>query len=67
MSALPLPSDCLSVLPLSSTCPWVSPLSFAIGSWSEAESREALELCMGACLQLKAAMRDTLVQAAAGG
>ena len=34
------------------------------GCWGEAEGREALELCMGACMQLRETMREVLVQAA---
>lgn len=34
------------------------------GCWSGPEMRDALELCMGGCGQLKALMRDTLLAAA---
>jgi hypothetical protein len=35
------------------------------GSWSAAQAREALELALGGCAQLRAGMRDVLLAAAA--
>jgi hypothetical protein len=37
------------------------------GSWSGAQSREALELALGGCAQLRTGMRDVLLAAAAAG
>lgn len=35
------------------------------GAWASAEQRDALELALGGCAQLKAVMRDALLAAAA--
>ncbi|KAG1662990.1 hypothetical protein FOA52_000561 [Chlamydomonas sp. UWO 241] len=50
----------MALLPASSE---ITQLAMA-GRWGKADTREALELCMGACVQLRGAMRDALMQAA---
>ena len=41
----------------------VRPFRTFQGCWGDHECREALELCMGACMSMKAAMREALIQA----
>jgi hypothetical protein len=36
------------------------------GSWGGAQSKEAIELALGGCSQVRAAMRDVLLAAAEG-